>query len=1219
MSLYEKCIGQYSIQKTLRSELRPVGKTAENFEKKGLLKDDEKKDRYYNEVKKIINEYHKRYIEEKLSNVSKEGVDEFRKLLGKFYGLYVKKDKTSDEQDKQKKAMDLLRQQIYNFLKPPKEMFKKELIKDYLMEFVAGDEEKEGYVKEFDKFTTYFRGFNDNRQNIYSVDENAGAIPYRLINENLPIYIDNIRIFETMKDKIDKKDFKALENSVKDLLNGRSLSKVFDINGYNDFLTQKGIDLYREIIWPLNMFINEYNQKRAKNERLGKFKRLYKQILSDRTTISFVPDFFDGDQELLDTVKKFGEKIEPLLEKAERLLNSIEDYDTSRIYVKNDASLRTISSRIYKDHAAIIIKTEERYDKDYKGKHKYGTDKYIKEKEQYLKNIESYSLDEINTLMGGKIVEYFINSNNRNEEKNIFQREEAAWKDFLILTEKEYPQDKSLAASKSDVKKIKAYLDALKDIHHFIDPLMGSRTEPDKEERFYGEFAEVHDGLSEMVPLYNKARNYCTKKPFSTEKIKLNFENSTLLAGWDLSKEADNTSVIFIKDNKYYLGIMDKRHSRIFDDLSFDSKELDKKCYKKMEYKFLPGPNKMLPKVFFSKKGTEQYEVSEEIQRIYKSGTFKKGNDFNLEDCHKLIDFYKKAIGQNEDWSVFGFSFSETEDYKDISDFYREVELQGYNLRFKDIPENIINKMVDEGQLYLFQIYNKDFSPKSKGKPNLHTLYWKMIFAEENLKEYVFKLNGEAEIFYRKKSITDDAAVVHHAGEELTCRHSEEKKVFDHDIIKDKRYTEDKFLFHVPITINFKATGTPNINSLINKAIKDSDDIHIIGIDRGERHLVYVSVIDQHGGIIEQYSLNEILNEYQGKHYRTNYQKLLDEKGESMLKARRDWDVIASIKELKAGYLSQVIHKITELMIQYDAVVVIEDLNMGFIRGRQKIDKQIYQKFEKMLIEKLNYLVIDKEDIHRKAGGVMTGYQLTNKFKGFKYLGKQSGVLLHIPAWNTSKIDPQTGFVNLIRPKYESIKQAREFIAKIDKIRYNGEEKYFEFDIDYDNFTDKAKGTKTQWTICTYGDRIDNLGNKIDITSGFVSLLQEHDIELAQGDLKHSFLEVDRKEFYEKFMYLLRLTLQMRNSIARSSRDEDDYLISPVKGPKGSFFDSRNTDNLQKGLPINADANGAYNIALKGLWAVEQIRETRDEKIAKPNITIRNKEWLKYVQSRNWK
>ena len=35
----------------------------------------------------------------------------------------------------------------------------------------------------------------------------------------------------------------------------------------------------------------------------------------------------------------------------------------------------------------------------------------------------------------------------------------------------------------------------------------------------------------------------------------------------------------------------------------------------------------------------------------------------------------------------------------------------------------------------------------------MHTMYWKALFSEENLANLVYKLNGQAEIFYRKESI----------------------------------------------------------------------------------------------------------------------------------------------------------------------------------------------------------------------------------------------------------------------------------------------------------------------------------------------------------------------------------------------------------------------------------------------------------------------------------
>lgn len=49
-------------------------------------------------------------------------------------------------------------------------------------------------------------------------------------------------------------------------------------------------------------------------------------------------------------------------------------------------------------------------------------------------------------------------------------------------------------------------------------------------------------------------------------------------------------------------------------------------------------------------------------------------------------------------------------------------------------------------------------------------------------------------------------------------------------------------------------------------------------------------------------------------------------------------------------------------------------------------------------------------------------------------------------------------------------------------------------------------------------------------------------------------------------------------------------------------------------MPIDADANGAYNIARKGLWVIRKIQETQEDEKLSLNIT--NKEWLQFAQAK---
>ena len=1255
----------YSLSKTLRFELIPQGKTLEHIQEKGLLSQDEKRAESYKKVKKIIDEYHKEFIEKALHRITLSKLYDFD-----FQYRLPKEQRNEDAFSKIKESLrkeivaafgkDETKEQFAN-------LFKKELIKEDLLYWV-GAEDKE-LVKEFERFTTYFTGFHENRKNMYSADDASTAIAYRIVHENLPKFIDNISIYENIKSNNKDLDFSPILNEMEDIIQGKTLDEIFTLDFFNNILSQNGIDFINHIIGGrsgeagekkskgLNEHINLYNQQQKdKKKRAPKFKKLYKQILSDRGSISWLPEAFEKDEEVLDAINNFyreGLENSVIDEKNVNILNEIElsfksllNYDDfSKIYIRNDTAITDISQTLFSDYSILgralnyyyetfvnpkwitdySKATETKREKLEKERDKFTKSTYIsidilqKSLAEYIKTLDTDS--EIKqkytpTLIANYFTHHFYakDENGNETEKTLTYQIVSEYNGLKGFLNTEHSEDYKLIQDKERVHQLKTFLDSIMNLLHFAKPLyLDKNASEEKNELFYTEFTPIYDELAKIVPLYNMVRNYLTKKQYSTEKFKLNFENSTLLDGWDVNKEKDNTGVILLKDDNYYLAIMNKQNNTVFEEIP---KAINpQNTFKKMNYKLLPGPNKMLPKVFFSKSRTKEFGVSEKMLENYENGTHKKGDNFNLSDCHQLIDFFKASIQKHEDWKQFDFNFSETKTYEDISGFYREVEHQGYKITFSDVSKEYINQLVDEGKLYLFKIYSKDFSEYSKGKPNIHTLYWKALFAPENLADVIYKLNGEAEIFYRKKSINIDKAVTHNAKEKLENKNPNATKkisVFDYDIIKDRRFTFNKFQFHVPVTMNFKSTGNDFINPHVNEFLKNNPDVKIIGLDRGERHLIYLTLIDQQGNIIRQESLNTIKDE---KHnIETPYHLLLDNKEEERDKARKSWDTIENIKELKEGYISQVVHKIATMMIEHNAIVVMEDLNFGFKQGRFKVEKQVYQKLEKMLIDKLNYLVF-KDKPANEAGGIYKALQLTNKFTSFRDMGKQTGFLFYVPAWNTSKIDPTTGFVDFLKPKYESIEQVKTFLRKFKNIYFNSTKNHFEFSFDYKDFTTKADDTQTEWTICTHGDRIEKFLNSINkwdertvtLNDEFVTLFDKYHIDYKDSKiLKEKILQQTEKTFFERLIYLLRLTLQMRNS---KTGTEIDYLISPVADKNGNFYDSR---KVSQNLPKDADANGAYHIALKGLWVLQQINKTEDLK--KVKLAISNKEWLQFVQ-----
>ena len=167
---------------------------------------------------------------------------------------------------------------------------------------------------------------------------------------------------------------------------------------------------------------------------------------------------------------------------------------------------------------------------------------------------------------------------------------------------------KELIKDEKSIEKIKKFLDDVKSLQEFVKLVIPKDRTVEKDAKFYSELTPYYEKIKEIIPLYNKVRNYVTQKPYSTEKIKLNFECPTLLNGWDANKEEANLGVILLKEGKYYLGIINPYCKKIFEVDEKDSNEQNN--YKKMEYKLLPGPNKMLPKVFFSNSRIEEFNPS---------------------------------------------------------------------------------------------------------------------------------------------------------------------------------------------------------------------------------------------------------------------------------------------------------------------------------------------------------------------------------------------------------------------------------------------------------------------------------------------------------------------------------------------------------------------------------------------------------------------------------
>lgn len=1210
--MYEKFTNMYKLSKTLRFALVPQGETLKNIEANGILEEDIIRADESAAVKKLANEYHKAYIDKVLSGLRLQGIEAYEVA-------YFDKDNENAGRILAECAEDM-RKQISGALKSDpgyKDMFSGKMYSEILPAYFASDSEALRSLAFFDRFTTYFNRFNDKKEMMYDASGDKGApkkgtIACRLIDENLPIYLKNNRkcasIFAALQ------DLSAAEKELDVFLQGKSMVSFFDTENYNAFLTQKGIDRYNQVIGGystedgskikgLNEYINLYNQKAEKGKKLPLLTKLKKQILSDRTTLSFIPEAFKSDEEVEIALVEMDKTIAEPVTDAAKLIENIRAYDLDSIYIRQKL-LKEISNKVFDSWHYIGDLLSEKYDHD-SGvtEKKRSTKAYKKKKEKALESVKSYSVGELDAMPGidGKISKYLIGAAGFGKSSIDFAR-----KDMLRrLDIRAERQDRSLRRDDFAKTAIKGYLDACSDFHWLVTAF--DLQNDSAEAEFSFDLAKHIEAMVAIPALYNKTRNYLSGKLYSKDQVKLNFNAAEFLGGWSESVEKTKLGTILLRDGEYYLGIIAKGEGDLFAKVP-DAKTDD--VYKKMRYNLLSGANKTLPHVIFSTKGIEKFKPDEEILRIYKNGTFKKGRDFSLGDCHKLIDFYKDCIKKNPSWDCYNFTFSDTDRYEDISGFFHEVEDAGYSIEFREIDKAVIDDLVKSGKLYLFKIVNKDFSKKAKGTPNLFTLYWKAVFDSDNLASTQFRLNGGAEVFYRKASIKEADIIRHKKGEKVQAKNPlapHKSRVLDYDIIKDRRFCYDHFQLNVPITINSTAPDYSFINTEAKLAIKNAKNPHVIGVSRGENTLIHITVLDSKGNVVESRSLNVIES---ANGVKTDYAALLSEREQARDEQRKSWATIEGIKTLKEGYISQVVHVLTELMLKYDAVIAIEDLNTKFKQSRQKIEKAVYQQLEEKLITKLNFLV-DKKADPNEPGGIFKGYQLTLPFQSFDRIGRQTGFIFYVSPWNTTAMDPLTGFTNFFDTSYSSVANAVKFWNSFDSITFDENVDGYRFDFDYTNFmlTENQEklleGTKTHWSIVAKGGRIMPVKTDkgihhetVDIKAAIDDLFARYDIG-SGCDLKENICQISEKAFHEELLKLFGLTVKLRNGT---------MITSPVITEKGEGYEG----------PL--DANSSYNIARKGLMLIERIRAaSEDELIATGknsfSMNVSGNEWLKYNQN----
>lgn len=1236
MSNLDSLTGMYPLSKTLAFKLIPVGDTDHNIRKGGILQTDIELDEDFTRLKKLADEFHKDFIEDILGDFLFKSRSTGEKDSLDDYVLFFdsERKKNTDNQEAFEQIQTALRKQVAAAFEADsrfKLLDKKELITEFLDKRTTGADN--ALVHKFFGFTSYLQRYNISRMAIYSGETKSYSIASRIVDDNLPLFYSNVKQWPQIREILGEETIARIYADFEPYLNVSSPDELFIVDEYNHFFTQKQIEVYNSVLngfntengvcEGINHYVHIYNQQLADGQKkISPLQKLKKQILSDTVKLSFKESKYETASQMMKDVKDFHQMYSDCIaDNLRQLLLSLDDFDMSGIFLRNDEGLTQLSLRLYGRWDAIHEGLVQAYKGRVKPQKRKETDsEFYARVLKYVNKIDCFSIEELNRCMfaeGKTIQSYFKmlgTCDNRNiQHINHFSNIENTWTDLYPLVVRSIGEKTVYMKDTADTMLLKTYLENLMQLLHFIKPMNLKGTESGADLFFYEKFNACFEPLRGVVNLYNRCRNFITSKPYSRDKVKLNFGSSVLLSGWSRDKETVSRSVILRRDGKYYLAILDKTGLNAFNKIPVTA---DGGC-EKMYYDLFGDASKMLPKIAFAGCNASLYQPSDEILRIRKEGSYKAGKTFRLEDLHTLIDFYKQCMSRNPKWAHVKWPWRPTAEYTSIKQFTDEFIGYDYSVEFKGISADYVDSLVREGKIYLFQIYNSDFSEHSKGTERLYTMYFKMLFDEENLKNVVYKLSGGAEMYFRKASI-HPSGPTHPAGIPMENKRPTKDgkptmRTLNYDLIKDKRFTQDQYMLHLPIAVNYykpAVKGMP-VTAKVKRLIREGAFRHVIGIHRGEKNLIYATVMDMQGHIVKQQSLNVISSKNYNGVVETDYNELLQRRSDERMQARKDWRTLDNIKNIKEGYISQAVSKIADMVLQYDALIVMESLDSKFKNSRQKIEKSIYQKFESQLVDKLSYLV-KKDRRPDEPGGLLKAYQLVDRVDDAVY---QNGIIFYMTASYTSNICPVTGFAPFFKLKYDKMEKVKAFFGKFDSIRYDSLRNHFEFTFDFDRFTDKAKGTRTQWTVCTHGSRVSNIyengrwrSEEVILTDEFKRLFVLHNIDI-HGNLMDAIATVGKRSFYEGLVQLFNLTVQLCNV---SSALGEDYLISPVMDKDGHFFC---TDESRTDYPVNTDANAAYNLARKGLMVIDRIRFSAPGEKIKMGIT--NIDWFNYIQKEN--
>lgn len=796
---------------------------------------------------------------------------------------------------------------------------------------------------------------------------------------------------------------------------------------------------------------------------------------------------------------------------------------------------------------------------------------------------------------------------------------------------------------------VKTYLDSLIQFRKTLTLLKKNKVIEGEDALFYNEYQNMMDSLSAAVKANNLVRNYITSSPKDQAKEYLAAfgQTSKILNKWYVpsDKFKQDSFSIMEMDGKYYFIELSPVSGKTFIPEIVDENQPHvnlmamQKAQKAMQIFgaalikntganefFENNPDENVFVLTDPQKTRRPFEITRQVYEIYTKKLFTKTVTESEEERKHYttiyIDTLIRMCNTFTRFENFTFHFKEASAYKNIAEFFSEADTYMATSCFLPVSRKQMEDEIESGRLLAFLITNRTMYKDDCTKTSYAMLFF-AIMEQTKQQKMDLRFNSRPSLTFRPACIPYHCT--HRKGSILVSKRYKDGttirgdvymeiynylngrleksslskialsaleneavsyRVADYDIIKFKRYMEDKYFLNISYTKN---CAVPK--SEWNTVTEETDACMESGyrtlvITRGIKDLLYYTVYDTDRTTLESGSLNTV--------DKIDFGEKLSVLSEERNNAKRDsWDYDRTVKDIKESYLNFAISKIMKLVTKYDAIVVIESISDLFKDKMAALDNQVFAVFEKKLESRLcDYY--DTKVALGKYGSLTFPMQLASSTrKGYK----RNGILFRVSPAYTSNMCPVTGFVNLFDlSNITNNKTRRAFLQKFDSICFSEENNCFVAEMDYNNFLLRkrefaGKLQKSAWTLylgkpyTKFNKQIMDYEYIEDPCKELVTLLQEKhlaDAPLVIEDLSEDMVH----KLYNIFENALRY-----NIVKACNENPFDYFSSPA--------------TMEDSVDAPAD-NRNYNLALKAWYELERKEENGDNTLG----------WINYAQNR---